>query len=144
MGLSHSDICPFLSHTTRTKYNALRWAGLSLPPPWGRPSPWEPTQDQLAHSRDWLGIIFITCLLPQCRHHHHFGSHHHNGHHPLRPWSLEKAISFLLSFQTVPTIKSIELLKVQIPNEDKSKSVFEYKVVSPTIKTCDSLGANFD
>ena len=46
--------------------------------------------------------------------------------------------------QAVPTIKSIELLKVQIPNEDKSKSVFEYKVVSPTIKTCDSLGANFD
>ena len=46
--------------------------------------------------------------------------------------------------EAVPTIKSIELLKVQIPNEDKSKSVFEYKVVSPTIKTCDSLGANFD
>ena len=44
----------------------------------------------------------------------------------------------------VPPIKSIKLFEVQSPNEDKSKSVFEYKVVSPTIKTSDSLGANFD
>ena len=58
------------------------------------------------------------------------------------PFSLQKVYTFLLS--PILTIKSIKLLEVQSPNEDKSKSVFEYKVVSPTIKTCDSLGANFD
>ena len=27
--------------------------------PEGLPSPWEPTQDQLPHSQDWLSILFI-------------------------------------------------------------------------------------
>ena len=58
------------------------------------------------------------------------------------PFSPQKVYTFLLP--PILTIKSIKLLEVQSPNEDKSKSVFEYKVVSPTIKTCDSLGANFD
>ena len=109
-----------LYHRTVVYVVVLFNARLSLPLPRGPARvPWEPTQDQLPHSRDWPSILFITI-------------------------KMSNGFKKFIHLSPVPPIKSIKLFEVQSPNEDKSKSVFEYKVVSPTIKTSDSLGANFD
>ena len=109
---------PFSFAHDKDKVQCIALGRVIITSPWGRPSPWEPTQDQLAHSRDWLGIIFITYLLPQCRHHHH---NHHNGHHPFNTSLVTWKCYFL------PPLFSKQCQPLKASNCSKCKSLTRIK-----------------
>lgn len=81
----------------------------------GRPSPWEPTQDQLPHSQDWLSILLIISW-----------------------WGFVSV--FTPKSWHIPTIKSIKLVEVQSLTRIKAKACWSLKWFHQPLKLVTAWG----